>query len=371
MVPGATAGGGGESSADGQPFDELQLMEAEEGVRMHLGQLKKDEATVQEARKALEKEKSMYVRELRRVQHEDRSRFSRRPVMNGRYLLLSLLGRGGFSEVWKAFDLREYCEAAVKIHQLNSSWTEEKKHNYMKHATREYAIHREMVHPRVVRLFDVFEIDSSSFATVLEYCKGTDLDFMMKTQKNIPERDARAITIQILSGLRYLNTPSGEGANRRQGIIHYDLKPGNILFDEQGDVKITDFGLSKIVDDSSDGHSLELTSQGAGTYWYLPPECFVMGSTPPRISSKVDVWALGVIFFQMMFGTRPFGEGQSQEKVLHENTMLRATHVNFPPKPLVSPDAKEFIKACLTHSQADRPDVLKLCGHPYLRLKKL
>lgn len=60
----------------------------------------------------------------------------------------------------------------MKIHQLNSSWTEEKKHNYMKHATREYAIHREMVHPRVVRLFDVFEIDSSSFATVLEYCKG-------------------------------------------------------------------------------------------------------------------------------------------------------------------------------------------------------
>jgi tousled-like kinase len=102
--------GVGEGSADGVPFDELQLMEAEEGVRMHLGQLKKDEATVQEARKSLEREKSLYVRELRRVQHEDRSRFSRRPVMNGRYLLLALLGRGGFSEVWKAFDMREYCE---------------------------------------------------------------------------------------------------------------------------------------------------------------------------------------------------------------------------------------------------------------------
>lgn len=51
-------------------------------------------------------------------------------------------------------------------------------------------------------------------------------------------------------------------------IIHYDLKPGNVLFDENGDVKITDFGLSKIVDDScGDGHSMELTSQGAGTYW--------------------------------------------------------------------------------------------------------
>ena len=163
-----------------------------------------------------------------------------------------------------------------------------------------------------------------------------------------------------------------------QGIIHYDLKPGNILFDEQGDVKITDFGLSKIVDDSCDGASMELTSQGAGTYWYLPPECFVMGSSPPRISSKVDVWELGVssspcvpptknmhktagisftyppplfmpdtlgmhhqvIFYQMLFGMRPFGEGQSQEKVLHENTMLRATHVDFPAKPVVSNDAK-------------------------------
>ena len=93
---------------------EKQALEAEEGVRMHIAQLKKDEAAVQEARKALEREKSIYVREVRRVQHEDRSRFSRRPVMHGRYLLLSLLGKGGFSEVWKTFDLKEYTEVGSR-----------------------------------------------------------------------------------------------------------------------------------------------------------------------------------------------------------------------------------------------------------------
>jgi tousled-like kinase len=80
-----------------------------------------------------------------------------------------------------------------------------------------------------------------------------------------------------LQGLKYLN-------EQKRPIIHYDLKPGNILFDKDGAVKITDFGLSKIMEENQE--SLELTSQGAGTYWYLPPECFEVGTTP-KISSKV------------------------------------------------------------------------------------
>ena len=84
---------------------------------------------------------------------------------------------------------------------------------------------------------------------------------------------------------------------------------GNILLtggNVSGDIKITDFGLSKIMDPEnySPDHGMDLTSQGAGTYWYLPPECFVVGKNPPKISSKVDVWSIGVIFYQCIYGKK-------------------------------------------------------------------
>ena len=99
----------------------------------------------------------------------------------------------------------------------------------------------------------------------------------------------------------------------RTKIIHYDLKPGNILFDADGHIKITDFGLSKELDEAGGDSKMALTSQGAGTYWYLPPECFVTNpNSPPLISQKVDVWSVGVILYQMVYGKKPFGENMTQ-----------------------------------------------------------
>lgn len=84
---------------------------------------------------------------------------------------------------------------------------------------------------------------------------------------------------------------------------------GNILLGSgqvAGEIKITDFGLSKLMteDEYNPETGMDLTSQGAGTYWYLPPECFETGREPPKISSKVDIWSVGVIFYQCLFGRK-------------------------------------------------------------------
>ncbi|KAG8432425.1 hypothetical protein GDO86_016902 [Hymenochirus boettgeri] len=337
--------------------------EQEEIFKLRLGHLKKEEAEIQAELERLERVRNLHIRELKRINNEDNSQFKDHPTLNERYLLLHLLGRGGFSEVYKSFDLYEQRYAAVKIHQLNKSWRDEKKENYHKHACREYRIHKELDHPRIVKLYDYFSLDTDTFCTVLEYCEGNDLDFYLKQHKLMTEKEARSIVMQIVNALRYLN-------EIKPPIIHYDLKPGNILLVDGtacGEIKITDFGLSKIMDDDSYGvDGMDLTSQGAGTYWYLPPECFVVGKEPPKISNKVDVWSVGVIFFQCLYGRKPFGHNQSQQDILQENTILKATEVQFPVKPVVSNEAKAFIRRCLAYRKEDRFDVHQLANDPYL-----
>ncbi|XP_034415039.1 serine/threonine-protein kinase tousled-like 2 isoform X1 [Cyclopterus lumpus] len=355
------------SRSNGQESEVLSLAEyheQEEIFKLRIGYLKKEEAEYQTELEHLERVRNLHIRELKRIHNEDNSQFKDQPTLNDRYLLLHLLGRGGFSEVFKAFDLTEQQYVAIKIHQLNKNWREEKKHNYHKHACREYRIHKELDHPRIVKLYDYFSLDTDSFCTVLEYCDGNDLDFYLKQNKLMSEKEGRSIVMQIINALKYLN-------HIRPPIIHYDLKPGNILLVNGtacGEIKITDFGLSKIMDDDSynSADGMELTSQGAGTYWYLPPECFVVGKEPPKISNKVDVWSVGVIFYQSLYGRKPFGHNQSQQDILQENTILKATEVQFPPKPVVSTEAKAFIRRCLAYHKEDRVDVLQLASEPFL-----
>ncbi|WCJ40200.1 Serine/threonine-protein kinase TOUSLED [Euphorbia peplus] len=346
----------------GSGSQEEDFLIQDEIFKSRLASIKREEEVILRERDRYELEKGRLIREMKRIRDEDGSRFNNFQILNHRYALLNLLGKGGFSEVYKAFDLVDHRYVACKLHGLNAQWSEEKKQSYIRHAIREYNIHKTLVHNHIVRLWDIFEIDQNTFCTVLEYCSGKDLDAVLKATPILPEREARIIIVQIFQGLIYLN-------KRTQKIIHYDLKPGNVLFDEFGIAKVTDFGLSKIVENDIGSQGMELTSQGAGTYWYLPPECFELSKTP-LISSKVDVWSAGVLFYQMLFGRRPFGHDQTQERILREDTIIKARRVEFPSKPSVSSEAKEFIRRCLTYNQSERPDVLSIGVDPYLTYTK-
>lgn len=245
---------------------------------------------------------------------------------------------------------------AAKIHQLNPNWSDSATKNYIKHALRENEIVKELSHPNIVSCYETVEIDSSSFCTVLEFCEGPDLSHYLKQNRIIPEKQAKNIIKQVVAGVKYINSHNTK-------VIHYDLKPSNIIF-HNGVVKIADFGLCK-VNETSDS-KMDLTSQGVGTYWYLPPECFVKGGAPPKISHKVDVWSIGVIFFEMLFGQKPFGHNVPQEKVLSDNLILKATMVNFPSKPQISSEAKEFIRNCLKYNQDERYDIVDCYISSYL-----
>ena len=397
--------------------EDTALREAAEALRARLSTLSREKATLESERERLEREKIGLAHEMRRQRDEEASRFlragahNRTPagaaalpapfpahaswtigppvILNSRYLLLSLIGKGGFSEVCHAVDLKEQRAVACKLHQLSNLWKEERKASYVKHAIREVNIHKRLRHANVVAHLDVFEIDAESFCTVLELCKGPDLEHVLRQHGPLPEREVKSVVRQIMAALRYVSAPP-----RR--IIHYDLKPANVLFDEAGTAKISDFGLSKEMDgdvaQTSDGvvsvsvppgsmslgiatgapSRIELTSVGAGTYWYLPPECFP-GATDagdaPQISSKVDVWSVGVLTYQALFGQRPFAHAQSQETIYREGSIAAEARkgVQFPPRPPVSEEAKRFLSRLLAYHQEDRPDVATAAVDPWLR----
>lgn len=264
-------------------FNNVDKNEQKEIYQFKLKLFENEEKRIKEQLYMLEKEKSAYWIEYKRIRDEEQSKYcgvhraKTFTVLNDRYLILSILGKGGFSEVYKAFDLEQCREVACKIHHFQDSWTDQVKDDYIKHALRENEIHKDLNNRRVVKHFDTVSIDHNSFCTILELCSGPDLYNYLKENKHIQEKEAKLIISQILSGLKYLN-------DQKQKIIHYDLKPQNIIF-HNGEVKITDFGLCKVVDENQE--KIELTSQGVGTYWYQAPECFNQAQNP-QITSKVS-----------------------------------------------------------------------------------
>jgi len=170
-------------------FDNIDKNEQKEIYQFKQRMFENEEKRLKEQLYMLEKEKCHYLLEYKRVRDEESSKFcgvhrsKTYTVLQNRSLILTILGKGGFSEVYKAFDLENCVEVACKIHHFDDSWSDQVKDDYIKHALRENEIHKELSHRRVVKHYDTVEIDHNSFCTILELCSGPDLYNYLKENK--------------------------------------------------------------------------------------------------------------------------------------------------------------------------------------------
>ncbi|CAJ1356843.1 unnamed protein product [Effrenium voratum] len=342
-----------EDAATDDPDD---LLEMREVCNYRAEYIRREESAIKEREVRLMADRTLFQKQRMLVNAEDRSRFRHYPILKDRFQLLNMIGKGGFSEIYKAFDLDQMCMCAIKINEIEAKMSETQRADLVRWALRECEIQKSLQNPRIVQLRECFALDSHAFVIVLELCEGETLDLRLKMQGPLQEKEAKTIMVQILNGLRYLNI-----CGRK--IIHYDIKPSNVFY-HAGQVKIGDFGLSKMADHSPEG-VIDLSTMGAGTSWYLPPECHETAS--PTINSKVDVWSTGVVFYELLFNRRPFGEGQTQDAFRRQTACEGTFDLVIPTSPKVSVEAKEFLRKLLTRDREQRPDVLEALADPYIR----
>lgn len=209
---------------------------------------------------------------------------------------------------------------------------------------------RQLDHPNIVRLFEVFQ-DDKRFYLVTELCTGGELFDEITKRSNFNENDAADIIKQVLSAIAYCHS---------KNICHRDLKPENILLDtlnQSGNsIKIIDFGASQKFENS------KKMSQIYGTAYYIAPEIL-----KSEYNEKCDVWSVGVILYILLSGKPPFS-GDSDKEIL-EAVGLGVFSMSGPEWQGVSNEAKDLIKQMLTFDPSQRITAHKALQHDWIKKK--
>jgi serine/threonine protein kinase len=218
----------------------------------------------------------------------------------GRYRLVSLLGRGGMGEVWKAFDTAMNRVVALKVLPPNFADDEQ----YQVRFRREAQAAAGLDEPHVVPIHDFGEIDGRLYVT-MRLIDGKTIDDLLAGGPMSPQR-AVSIVEQIAAAL---------GAAHRVGLVHRDVKPSNILVTDDDFAYLIDFGIAR----AAEGTKLTSTGATIGTLAYMAPERF----TSDRCDARVDIYALTCVLHECLTGAQPF-PGDSLERQL-------AGHLTLPP----------------------------------------
>ena len=300
------------------------------------------------------------------------------------YKILQTLGKGSYAKVKLAINENTSKKFAVKIfkksilkHQNRYIKTHSGEGNFinaLQDVSREIAIMKKLSHPNIIRLYEVIDDEEGDkLYMILDLAPNGELliwddalmGFKVSTTlsklpgtmcKNDPrlmeDKVVRRIMRDCIKGLDYLH---------ENGIIHCDLKPQNILLGEDMNAKISDFGVSNVVENN------DILVQTVGTYHFLSPESLASkkgkGKSEGYSGKAADIWALGITFFAMMFGKLPF----YHSNLVKLMEMIEKDKVKIPKKArVISPNLKSFLKQILDKNPKTRITMEELKSHPWI-----
>src|SRR6059058_1509978 len=222
-------------------------------------------------------------------------------TLNGRYRLEARIGAGGMSTVYRALDETLQRQVAIKL--MNREFASDS--GQLERFRREARSVAQLSHPHIVGVIDAGEDEGRPYI-VFEYVEGETLKERIRRMGRLPISEAVAYAIEIARAL---------GAAHARHIVHRDVKPQNVLIDEEGSAKVTDFGIARTLDEEG------LTADGRvlGTTDYVSPE----QALGQHVTGQSDLYSLGIVLYEMITGEVPFkGENQVAVAMKHVREAL-------------------------------------------------
>ena len=220
------------------------------------------------------------------------------PVIDGKYRIDTLVGRGGMGAVYRAHDLRLARDVAIKVVRAELVADPAARNRF----EREAQIVARLQHPAIVTVFDYGNLPDGAAYLVMEYVRGEDLRSLLKREEQLAPADAISLVSGIAAGIDFAH---------RAGVLHRDLKPENVLLPASGlGPKVLDFGVATITGVESNNFQT-LTHRGTivGTPAYMAPEQL----RGERVDERADVYSLAVLTYEILTGRLPFGAGSIVE----------------------------------------------------------
>ncbi len=250
-------------------------------------------------------------------------------VLANRYRIVAALGRGGMGEVYRADDLTLGNSVALKFLPEQVATNPRSLERFRK----EVAAARQVAHPHVCRVFDIGEADGQVFLS-MEFIPGDDLANVIQCVGRLSSDLAIDLFRQIAQGLQAIHD---------EGLIHRDLKPANVMIDGRGRARITDFGLA------TSAESIVGLDAFSGTPTYQAPEQLVGG----MITERSDVYALGVLAYELLTGRRPFVPADRTALIQSQQKQKPAAPSTF--DPTIPPEVDRIVLKCLAPDPLRRP----------------